>query len=215
MVCTLGILAFSLTGCSNNDTFTEKRYLSGENKIEKVTIQVENRELEITESDDFQIHIDYFDSEKEYLDISISENNELIVKLLYDKNWTDYIGTKQPNEYRKINIKIPNNLINTLSATTTNNNLTLNSISCTKEINLDVNGGNIECRKVNVGKSINLKAKNGNITGSILGSYDDFSILCKIKKGSCNLPLNKIDGTKSLIADCNNGDIKLEFIKYK
>lgn len=71
----------------------------------------------------------------------------------------------------------------------------------------------IICERVNVGKSINLKAKDGNITGSIIGGWDDFSISCKIKKGDCNLPELKEDGEKLFFADCNNGNISIEFVK--
>ncbi len=37
----------------------------------------------------------------------------------------------------------------------------------------------------------------------------DYSI---IKKGECNLPLSKTDGEKSLVSDCNNGNIEIEFV---
>lgn len=204
---------FTLTSCSYGDTFTEKSYSSGENGIEKLTVEVEDRELEITSSEDNQIHLDYYDGEKEYLDISVNENKELTVKLLYNKNWTDYIGIKAAAEYRKINVKIPNGLIAVLSVKTTNENLKINTLSFTENLNLDVENGNIVFEQINVGKSINLKAKNGNITGSIIGGWDDFSISCKIKKGECNLPTSKEDGEKSLVADCNTGNINLTFVQ--
>ena len=205
-------LVFALFGCSNNDTFTEKSYLSGETEIEKIIVQATDREVEISASDDNQIYINYFDGEKEYLDISVSDNKELTVKLVFDKDWTDYIGTKPSAEYRKIKIRIPNNSIGTLSVNTTNENIKVNSLSFTENISLATNGGNIMCERVNVGKSINLEAKDGNITGSIIGGWDDFSITCKIKKGDCNLPELKKGGEKSFTAECNNGNIHIEFI---
>ena len=78
---------------------------------------------------------------------------------------------------------------------------------------LETNGGNLICERVNVGRTIDLAAKDGNITGTILGGWDDFSMVCKIKKGDCNLPLKKEKGEKSFFADCNNGDIEIEFVK--
>ena len=74
-------------------------------------------------------------------------------------------------------------------------------------------GGSIVCERVNVGKSIDLTAKNGDITGSVLGGMDDFSISCTYKKGDCNLPESKPGGTKSFTANCNNGNIDIEFVK--
>lgn len=42
---------------------------------------------------------------------------------------------------------------------------------------------------------------------------DEFSITCTIKKGESNLPALKEDGDKSLTAECNNGDINMNFVK--
>ena len=86
-------------------------------------------------------------------------------------------------------------------------------MSLTDRMNVNVNGGNIFIEKVNVGKAIELTAKNGNITGSVLGGWDDYSMLCNVKKGECNLPANKEEGEKSLFANCNNGNIDIEFVK--
>ena len=51
------------------------------------------------------------------------------------------------------------------------------------------------------------------ITGSILGSYDDYSINCQIKKGETNLPSKKDGGYKQLDVIVNNGDAKIEINK--
>ncbi|MDE6504963.1 MAG: DUF4097 domain-containing protein [Clostridia bacterium] len=209
----VSVVVFALTGCSNGDTFTGKSYLSGETQIEKVSVQVENRELEISASEDNKIYIDYFDGEKEYLDITVSESKELTIKLLYNKNWTDYIGIKTPKEYRKIKIRLPDNLIVAFKANTTNENITINSLSFKDSVNLQTGDGNIVCERVNVGNAINLTVKNGDITGSIIGGWDDFAMHCTIKKGNCNLPALKDGGEKSFTADCNNGNINIQFVK--
>lgn len=209
----VGVLVFLFAGCSNGDTFTEKSYSTDGTEIEKITLQVEDRELEISASEDNNIHLDYFDGEKEYLDISVSESKELTVNLAYNKDWTDFIGTKPSAEYRKIKIRIPDGVITDFSASTTNENIKVTELSFTERISLGVNGGSILCERVNVGKEISLTAKNGDISGSIVGGWDDFSIFCTIKKGNCNLPALKESGEKSFSADCNNGDINIEFVR--
>lgn len=209
----ISVLVFAFAGCSNGDTFTEKSYSSGESEIEKVVVQVTDRELEICASADNQIYIDYFDGEKEYLDISVSQSKELIIKLVFNKDLTSVIGTKSLAEYRKIKIRIPDNLITTISASTTNENIKITDLSFIEKIDLDNNGGNVLLERVSVGKGLNLIAKNGNITGSIIGGWDDFSMACSIKKGDCNLPTLKEGGAKSFTANCNNGNINVEFIK--
>ena len=95
-----------------------------------------------------------------------------------------------------------------LSVNTTNGHIKVSPLSFTESVKLDTNGGDILCDRINVGKSLNLKSKNGDI---ILGGWADFSIVCKIKNGNSNLPALKEGGDKSFSADCNNGDISIEF----
>ena len=199
LILLFGVMAFSLTGCSNGGTFTEKSYASGANEIEKVMVQASDRELEIGTSEDDQIYV--------------SENKELVIKLVFNKDWTDYIGTKPSAKYRKIKIRIPDGLISAFSAKTTNENIEVGPLSFTEGVSLNANGGSIVCDRVNVGKTISLTAKNGDIRGTIVGDWDDFSISCTYKKGDCNLPASKEGGDKSLTADCNNGDIDIQFVQ--
>lgn len=206
-------LALVLSGCSNDISFVTKHFETELNQIESVAIDVFDREVNIGVSDDEKIYIDYFDSEKEFLDIKVSDNNVLVVKLAENKDWTDFIGKKPSAENRKISIKIPNDLLNKVSVKTTNEHIKVQNLSVLDSMSFDNNGGDIICERVNVGNAIDLKAKNGDIKGTIIGGWDDFSILCTIKKGDCNLPLNKENGTKSFVANCNNGNIQIDFVK--
>ncbi len=206
----LSVLAFAFTGCSD-DKFTEKSYSSGETEIKKITVQVEDRELEISASEDNRISIDYFDGEKEYLDITV-EGKELRVNLAIDKSWTDYIGVKPSKSYRIIKIRVPDNLIKVFSASTTNESIKLNPLTFKDRVELKSGGGSIFCERVSVGYAIRLAAKNGDIKGSVIGGWDDFAMYCQIKNGKCNLPTEKVDGEKSFFADCNNGDINIDFV---
>lgn len=63
---------------------------------------------------------------------------------------------------------------------------------CTNnDISLSSLGGNIVFDKLKAENTIGLTAKNENISGAIIGSYDDYSISCDIKKGESNLPSSK------------------------
>lgn len=212
LVLLLGVLGLVFGGCSDGGTFSKKSYSAAENEIEKVTVQVEERELEISASEDNRVHIDYFDGEKEYLTV-VSGNGELTVRLENNKNWTDYFGVKPSAQYRKIKIGIPDNRLAAITVTTTNGDIILTDLAFLEQVSLGANGGNIVCERVSVGKSIDLTAKNGNISGAVIGGWDDFSISCKIKKGKCNLPELKEGGGKAFTAVCNNGDINIAFVK--
>lgn len=100
-----------------------------------------------------------------------------------------------------------------LTAAMTNENITITNLSFAEGVNLQSNGGSIICDNLGAGKEITLAVKNGDITGSISGTMDEFSITCTIKKGESNLPALKEGGDKSLTAECNNGDINIEFAK--
>ena len=144
--------------------------------------------------------------------ISVSEDNELTMKLILDKEWTDFIGVKAPVEYRTIKLEIPSHLLSDLTVKTTNGTIKVSDLPTLERITLDSNGGNVEFEKIAVEESLDVTAKNGNISGTIIGGWDDFSISCDIKKGESNLPESKTGGEKSLTANCNNGDIYITFM---
>ena len=209
VIATLLILSFN--GIIGAGTFSEKTYTCTSAEIENINIDVRDRKIEIQSSSDDQIHINYFESEKEKIDISIS-NKRLNVQFVDEKSWIDRIGMKADKEYREISIEIPNNLLSNLTINTTNENIELTKISIKSNLTLESNGGDIRLNSVQVGSTIDLKTKNGSIVGTIVGDIADYSIDCTIKKGNSNLPAEKLDGIKHLIADCNNGDINISFI---
>lgn len=206
-VCLTGTFLFG--GCGGSGTFTQKSY-TFEQSISGVTIDVSDREAEIGLSDDGRIHIDCFESEKEYYDISVTDG-ELTVKLVLDKKWTDFIGTKPDAQYRKIKLQVPDAMLSRLTVSTKNEAIKVSPLSVKESIILHSNGGDVDFEKIFAGQSLSFTAKNGNITGSVIGGWDDYNISCTIKKGESNLPASKPDGAKSLIANCNNGDIQIEF----
>lgn len=81
-----------------------------------------------------------------------------------------------------------------------------------ESIHISSNGGSIALGDLNVGNSFTLTVKNGDITGTIAGSYDDFSIQTETKKGESNLPNRKDSGEKMLNVSSNNGDVNITFV---
>ena len=202
-----------LTGCqSSGEPFEEKSY-TPDTQINEINLDVTDREIEVSLSEDEQVHIQYAENSKEYYEISVSDSNVLSMTSASNKEWTDYIGTKPAAEDRKIVLQIPDALLENLTLSTTNENITLPALTVTGSISLSSNGGNIAFGNLDVGNTLTLSAKNGNISGSIVGGYDDFSIQSEIKKGDSNLPDQKDGGEKALHVSCNNGDVTIEFVK--
>lgn len=129
-----------------------------------------------------------------------------------DKEWTDFIGGKSAAGSRKISLQLPDTLLTALKLSTTNEDVSIPALTVNGDIFLSSVGGNIVFDKLDAENTISLTAKNGNIAGSILGSYDDYTISCDSKKGESNLPSSKEGGAKTLTVSNNNGDIDIEFV---
>lgn len=202
-----------LSGCSNSSQpFEEKNYTS-DTEIKEIRLDVRDREIEVSLSEDGKVHIKYYENSKEYYDISVTEENVLTMTSARDKEWTDYIGGKPSAQNRKISLQIPNALLENLTLSTTNEDITLSALTVTQSINISSNGGNIAFGALSPGSALTLNVKNGNISDKIAGSYEDFAIQSEIKKGESNLPDNKDSGEKKLNVTCNNGDVSIEFVK--
>ena len=150
-----------------------------------------------------------YENSKEYYNISVSDENVLTMTSASNKDWTDYIGGKPSAEDRKISLQIPDGLLENLTLSTTNEDITLSALSVTESISISCSGGNIAFEALDVGSALHLAVKNGDISGELAGSYDDFAIQSEIKKGESNLPDNKDSGAKLLNVSSNNGDVNI------
>ena len=206
------VLALCMTGCSSQQTFEEGSYSSAGEEVRAVTVDVSDREVLIGASADGQVRIEYSESEKEYYDISLSQEGKLTMTLVLDKQWTDFIGTKPAIEDRTIRLYLPDGLLSSLKVTTTNEEIVLSPLSVSGSVALDSNGGDVRFDSVLVGTEASFTAKNGNIAGSLVGGWDGFAISCTVKKGESNLPESNPGGEKSLAVACNNGDVAIEFV---
>lgn len=208
---TLGALA--LTGCSDSaEPFVQQSYSVAADKVSQIAIEVRDRQIDVGISEDGQVHIDYFDNNKEFYDIDLSDDKALTMTAKNDKAWQDYVGVKD-GESRTIKLQVPKSSLDSLRLSTTNENISLAPISVAEDVALTVNGGNIAFDQLDAGNAIEVAGKNGNISGTIVGGYDDFVISCDTKKGENNLPTEKKGGDKNLSVSSNNGDVNIEFVK--
>lgn len=204
--------SFVLAGCSDSgEPFEEKSYTSA-TSIEEINLDVQDREIEVALSPDQQVHIQYFENSKEYYDLSVSDQNVLTMTSATNKDWTDYIGGKPSAENRKITLQVPDSLLENMTLSTTNENISLSPLSVTGSMSISANGGNISFGNLEVGSALTLEVKNGDISGAVVGGYDDFAIQCDSKKGENNLPERKDEGEKALTVSSNNGDVNIQFV---
>ena len=213
LVLCLVLGSFILAGCSDSSEPFEAKSYTPDTQIAGLALNVQDRGIEVSPSEDEQVHITYYENSKEYYDISVSDENILTMTSASSKEWSDYIGTKPSAANRKISLQIPDALLDTLTLSTTNEDISLPALSVAGSINVSANGGNITFENLDVGEALSLTAKNGDISGSVTGGYDDFTIRSEVKKGDCNLPEQKDGGKKTLTVSGNNGDINIELIK--
>lgn len=201
-------LAGSLSGCASDEDFTAQQYVA-EGEVVSLSVDVSDRAVKLMPSEDGKLRIDYYESEKTSYDILLSEEGVLSVTLDLDQSWTDFVGVQPAAEYRTICVYLPQKLTD-VSVSTTNEAISATGTIAAQNVSLTVNGGDLTFGKIAAEKSVTLNAKNGNITGTILGSWDDYAIACNVKKGESSLPENKTGGSKTLSVDCNNGDVAVE-----
>lgn len=204
--------SFVLAGCSDSsEPFEEKSY-TPDTQVREINLDAEDREIEVSLSPDEQVHIEYWENSKEYYEIAVSDG-VLTMTSASSKEWTDYIGVKSSDEGRKISLQIPDALLENLTLSTTNEDISLLELAVTGSVSISSNGGDISFETLDVGSALTLNVKNGDISGTVVGSYDDFAIQTEIKKGESSLPDEKDGGEKTLNVSGNNGDVNIEFVK--
>lgn len=253
-------LVISISACTTNSdsqkkstSFAEKNYAIDAKKIEQISLSAKGRTVEVIESTDKKIHIKYFENDKEFYEVHVTNKNELAMKLVTNKNWKDYVGLNTEKAHRIVQLAVPNGISSGIKIRTSKGNITLSDVKLdgaveaitsdgmieitdtkvnkhlkleTKNDDLVLSGvsaknsidatssnGDIKVKKVAVEDALKLTTKNGDITGTIIGSYDAFSISSNASKGKNNLPENKKNGDTKLNVTTNNGDIHLELVE--
>lgn len=204
--------SFVLAGCSDSSDPLEEKSYTPDTQVREINLDAEDREIEVSLSPDEQVHIEYWENSKEYYEIAVSDG-VLTMTSASSKEWTDYIGVKSSDEGRKISLQIPDALLENLTLSTTNEDISLPELSVTGSVSISSNGGDISFETLDVGSALTLNVKNGDISGTVVGSYDDFAIETEIKKGESSLPDEKDGGEKTLNVSGNNGDVNIEFVK--
>ena len=176
-----------------------------------IFLDVKDREVEVALSPDGQVHLQYGENSEEYYEIALSDEKVVTMTSATNKEWTDYIGVSASGEDRKITVQVPDGLLDSLEISTTNEDITLPELAVTGSVSLSSNGGSVRFGTLSVGSSLRLHVKNGDISGTVAGTYDDYSIQCSVKKGESTLPDSKAGGEKTLDAACNNGNVEIAF----
>lgn len=196
-----------LSGCSATDDFVAGTYEVDAAEVSNIVVDVTDRSITVSPSADGQVHIDYFHSPKEFYNISL-EDGTLTMEYAEDKSWTDFISVKPADSVRRIDIRVPESAISSLTADTKNEGISVSDLTL-DSIDLYSNGGNVSVSDIDA-DGIRLEVKNGNISGSVAGTVSEYSISIDIKKGDTNISENQ-GGPRTMDLKANNGDINIRF----
>ena len=166
--------------------------------------------MEVIASTDGQIHLRYSQSDSEFYRIA-EKDGVLTMTSESNRKWYQYFGWKTNETHRIVVLELPPEALGSLAISTTNEDIRVSTLSVSDGISLSANGGNIAFDGLRAEGAISLAVKNGDIQGTILGSYEEYSIECAIKKGESNLASNPNDTGKPLTISANNGDVAIQF----
>lgn len=192
--------------------FQAGRYSVDGARVSALEVDVRDRRIELEPSQDQQLSIDYYESDKEFYRITLDDEGMLCMEGVSDKQIGDYFGLKPDAELRVIRISLPDRLLTSLKLSTTNEDICLAPLAVGESALLS-NGGNITFERLDVTKALTAQSKNGDIQGSLCGRFEDFSIACRVKKGTANLPEHSQYGVIALDLNANNGDIGISFVE--
>lgn len=203
---TVLLSAFAFTACSAEEYEAASRDFSAE-EVKSITVDVTDRAVELSVSESGSIEIEYYKNSKEDYTFELEEG-VLVIRSVFDKDWTDFIGVNGGRDKQVIRIAVPDGALQDISVTAKNRDVRVGPLSVTGSCTFENNNGDVLFESLDVGVSLTVSTKKGDVEGTVVGSYDEFSIEASAEH-DCNLQ-NKEGGPKSLKLAANSGSVRVE-----
>lgn len=87
----------------------------------------------------------------------------------------------------------------------------LDNIQAADGLTADANAGEVKFEHLDVGRQVKLSTDMGSVSGSLVGSVNDYNITSQADMGDNNLPNRTTSGSKTLQVDTNAGSIDIQF----
>lgn len=203
---TVLLSVFAFTACSAEEYEAASRDFSAE-EVKSITVDVTDRAVEFSVSESGGIEIEYYKNSKEDYTFELEEG-VLVIRSVFDKDWTDFIGVNGDREKQVLRIAVPDGVLKDLSVRTKNRDIHMEPLSVTGSCVFENNNGDVLFESLDVGVAIDVSTKKGDIVGTVIGSYDEFAIEVSAEH-DCNLQ-NKEGGPKRLKLAANSGSVRVE-----
>ncbi|MCM3755870.1 DUF4097 domain-containing protein [Sporosarcina aquimarina] len=160
--CTLIVI---LAACSSDSevSYEKKTYSAEASKVQQISLSTKGRSVELEASKDDEIHITYFESDKESYNVDLQDNGDLVMQLVTDKDWKDYVGLKTDKEHHLVKIAVPNGISSAITIETSNEDIILSDLKINGLVEAKTNEGKIEASNITANKNITMKTKNDDI----------------------------------------------------
>ena len=129
--CAVCCLALA-SGCKNEGSFSAQSYSCAGEEVRNVSVDVRDSAVEIAPSEDGTLRIEYYESESRTYGIAL-EGGTLSVSLVSEGGIGNFFGVQPDVGFRTLRLYVPDGL-GTLAVTTTNEDITLASVSCTDSV---------------------------------------------------------------------------------
>ncbi|WP_054025001.1 DUF4097 family beta strand repeat-containing protein [Bacillus sp. FJAT-28004] len=192
------------SGSQNTTTsYEEKNYAVDADKVSQMSFTASHRTVELVESTDNQIHINYFENDKESYEINVSDNKELTMEAINNKNWKDYIGLDTEKTHRNVKIAVPSDIAGGIKIKTSKGDIIISEMDIAGSIDAATSDGKIEITNVVVDKILKLENKNDDIIISDVNTKG--SVDASISNGNILVTNVAVDDTLKLKS--KNGNI--------
>ena len=145
----------------NTEKYTEKTYSTSAVDVNKIVVSEINRRVEVKKSADNNIHIYYFESDKEHYNISLV-NKELSISTENNMEWYDYIKPTFNFYNLSLRLEIPENILENINIETKNGDIIAEDISVSQNISLKTNNGRIYSKDISC-QTFDCNSYNGRI----------------------------------------------------
>ena len=150
VICGLGLFAAAVAVAGGRfDAFQtrvyeEKSFSAQIDGLSLVSVRDDNHAVRFVRSDDSQIHVTYYESDREFYDIR-TENGTLEIVYRNDRKWYEKLFNLN---FQKISVTValPAEYVGAIAADTSNSTVTVNGLDIDGDMNLKTDNGRIEIR---------------------------------------------------------------------
>ena len=195
------MLHFDITKLNTDTPYVSKSFVSTKT-IRAISIVDNNTDIQVLSSSDDKIHITYYENDKNYYELSESDDGDLVIIKKSNREWYEYFFNIQFGKPTLL-VEVPENYNNDMTIQSHDGQIIMEDIRV-DDLLLASSDDKIQIE--NVSASGCLEAKTSDNTVCITNTIVTGDIVCQTSSGK--IDLNTVEG-KSIKAENADGNITL------